>query len=202
MPAHRKLSGQYEGQCQKGVCVGGDDRGRGTPGTERCLWRVPTGLLEAEEAGGRVRQCECDIEFAPWRRACYRQCPTAGPEAICSLCDEIYESFQRSHGGQLSMREREKEREKQRERARRSRAYGRTCARCLLIRVSSPGTCSARFYTGVMSEWGRIIRIESYSRFFSKEKLLTFATHFQYLKYSWNFEISIITENIIISRCC
>jgi len=74
------------------------------------------GATRGGGSGGRVRQCECDIEFAPWRRACYRQCPTAGPEAICSLCDEIYESFQRSRGGQLSMRETKRERERKRKR--------------------------------------------------------------------------------------
>lgn len=84
----------------------------GAPGTQRWLWRVLTGATGGGGSGGRVRQCECDIEFAPWRRACYRQCPTAGPEAICSLCDEIYESFQRSRGGQLSVREIETEKEK------------------------------------------------------------------------------------------
>lgn len=85
------------------VCVGGGDRGthRGDCGGYRCgHWR--------RRKRGKVWRCECDIEFAPWRRACYRQCPTAGPEAICSLCDEIYESFQRSRGRQLRKRKRER----------------------------------------------------------------------------------------------
>lgn len=90
-----------------GVCVGGGDRGHTEVAVEGT-----DGATGGGGNGGRVRQCECDIEFAPWRRACYRQCPTAGPEAICSLCDEIYESFQRSRGGQLSVREIEREREK------------------------------------------------------------------------------------------
>lgn len=106
-----------------------------------------TGGRGGSGGSGRVRRCECDIEFAPWRRACYRQCPTAGPEAICSLCDEIYESFQRSRGGQLLAREKERERAS----VRRSRACGKTCARCPFIQVSSPGTCSARFCIEVMS---------------------------------------------------
>lgn len=120
-------------------------------GTERWLRRVP-GSSVAEEAKrrergdegcgrcmrgrGGIRRRECDIEFAPWRRACYRQCPTAGPEAICSLCDEIYESFQHSRGT-IGVRDREREGEEREGEKHRSRARAAEC-RCPRVRASSP----------------------------------------------------------------
>lgn len=66
------------------------------------------------------------------------------------------------------------ERQRKRKSARRSRAYGRTCARCLLIRALSLGTCSARFYTGVMSKRGRIIQAKSRPRIFSEGNFFPF----------------------------
>lgn len=165
MLARRKLSGQYEGQCQRGVCVGGDDRGHIEVAAEGT-----NGATGGGGSGGRVRQCECDIEFAPWRRACYRQCPTAGPEAICSLCDEIYESFQRSHGGQLSVREKDRERKREKEPAGRARTAERALGVCSYELVVG-GTCSARFYTSVMSEQERINSNEELPTDFFREKI-------------------------------
>jgi len=59
---------------------------------------------------------------------------------------------EREREGGEGERERERERGRKGGRERETRAYGKTCARCPLIRTSSSGTCSARFYTGVMSE--------------------------------------------------
>ena len=63
MPVHRKLSGQCEGQCRRGVCVGGGDKG--VPGTQRWLRRVPTGPLEAEEAGGGFDSANAILNSPP-----------------------------------------------------------------------------------------------------------------------------------------
>lgn len=85
---HTEVAAEGTGGCRAGA-TGGRGSAAGTAGRP--------GEVQGEARGRGTRWCECDIEFAtPWRRACYRQCPTAGPEAICSLCDEIYESFQRS----------------------------------------------------------------------------------------------------------
>jgi len=135
-PARRKLSGQCDGQCRRGVCAGGHGTvGRRSSDTE--VAAEGTGAAAGGSGGRAGGSCECDIEFAPWRRACYRQCPTAGPEAICSLCDEIYESFQRTRGAQLSAGDREEERTPDAWPRARATARG-TCARCPIRAYAHP----------------------------------------------------------------